>query len=1044
MSRFYLLVIFLILALDGLCQQVDFRQFQVDEGLPNNTVFSIFQDRRKFMWIGTKEGICRFDGNQFKTFNMLSDADKGVSEFVYCITEGPANDLWIGTRNGLYVFDQVHERFSLLAESKGKEILSVIADKNGNIWFTANLKIYFYNKQKKKTAFYPLINKEEMSVSSICFDRDHSVLASTLDGYIFKKKLKDGSFKCLNVHSVDKPKGGYVTKIYSSAKGNLLIGSTTGLSEFNPENLSYRYILGEQAGQPPLYVRDILLFSDDVYWVASENGIRIINLRQGTTRTLRHEDSSPYSLSDNAVYTLYKDNEGGIWCGTYFGGINYYHDQFSQFRKYFRRSTGESLTGNAIREICPDGKGNLWIGTEDAGLDRIDPKTGKTKPFLSRDSLSKNIHSLLADRNKLWVGTFEQGLYVIDNQSGKLLHHYKANKKTGLNSNFILTACKLSTGELFFGTSNGVYVYDSLSNRFKVVEGFPPHSYVFDLLEDRNGLIWAGTIGTGLYYFDPKSGKKGNYRFKATDPHSLSSNSVCAIFEDSRGDLWLSTEGGGVCVLNIKSGKFQRYSITSGLPSNMVYQVLEDNKGRMWVTTSQGLAMQTGRGSGWLIYTKADGLITNQFNYSSGYRDDNGLLYFGSVKGLIAFDPAKIERETIVPPIYVTDLEINNQDFRSYKDVFNRTISFTDKLNLKYNQSSIIIGFSGLTYVSSNTRYQYRMDGLDTNWTYTPASHRISFPKLRPGRYIFRLRSVNKVGQAQDNERTLFIHIYNPWWQTLEAYVIYVLAITGLLYIIVIIYHRRQKERHRRKLEKINIAKEKEIYKAKIDFFTNVAHEIRTPLTLIKGPLEMIIDDLEEQSRLKRMLENMEKNTDRLITLTDQLLDFRKTEDHGFHLNFVQANITAIIREYQDLFAFAADQRSLSLKIETDTEDFYAFVDEEAFKKILSNLISNAVKYAKSEIAIKLITERDNYFKIEVTSDGPHIAWEFREKIFQPFFRAFKTGEPGTGIGLSLARALAQLHSGTLELVQTESDHNTFVLKLPVRKAVNSELPVMN
>ncbi|MCK7557587.1 hypothetical protein MKQ70_22310 [Chitinophaga sedimenti] len=292
-------------------------------------------------------------------------------------------------------------------------------------------------------------------------------------------------------------------------------------------------------------MRDILHYSANEYWIASESGIHSINLENGTIKALQQKDSDPYSLSDNAAYTLFRDREGGIWCGTYFGGVNYYHDRHSYFRKYFRDDSQYSLSGKAVREICADNSGNLWIGTEDAGLNKLDPRTGKVSRYAFPAVVSStNIHALLADGNELWVGTFQQGLDVLDLRTGKRLRHYNADpQRNGLPSNFIISACKTKKGEVLLGTSQGVYRYHRASQRFEPAPGFPEHIYVFSLYEDRAGCVWAGTIGNGLYYHQPGTGVKGNMRYDPNNSNGISSNSICGIFEDSRRQLWISTEG---------------------------------------------------------------------------------------------------------------------------------------------------------------------------------------------------------------------------------------------------------------------------------------------------------------------------------------------------------------------------------------------------------------------------------------------------------------------------------------------------------------------
>ncbi|HEU4551709.1 MAG TPA: two-component regulator propeller domain-containing protein [Chitinophaga sp.] len=1023
-------------------QPVYFRHYQVEDGLANNTVFSAFQDARGFMWFGTKEGLNRFDGVGFRAFNMKQANQPDAKEFVYSIGEGVRHTLWVGTRKGLYEFDPRTEIFSLLRPTQGSEILDIKPDRKGKIWFTANLRLFCYNEQQQATRSYDLRTAQSLRVAAICISKDQTVWACSLDGYIFRYDAATDAFHCVN--AADRQRPGEVNRIYCTPPGKILIGSVRGLTCYDPVNGTYRPLLGLPAHQKPVYVRDILLFWGNEYWIASESGIYIVDLETGHTENMRQEDSNPYSISDNAAYVLYKDTEGGIWCGTYFGGVNYYHSRHSYFRKYFRNSSPNSLSGNAIRELCPDGHGNLWIGTEDAGLNKLNLATGKVTRFSAPGTVSStNIHALLIDGNELWVGTFQQGLDVLDLRTGKRLRHYNADPaNNGLQSNFIISACRTRGGEILLGTSHGIYRYQRSTGRFIMAREFPESSYVFCLYEDRDGTIWAGTIGRGLYSYNAKTGEKGHFIYDARNSNSLSSNSVCGIFQDSGQNLWISTEGGGVCKLNKDRHSFTRFNVAAGLPSNMVYKVLEDKHKQLWISTSQGLAMYNPVQNKWKVYTKSHGLLTDQFNYSSGYRDSTGTLYFGSVKGLISFNPDLVVPDKTSPPVYITSFQVNDQDLPINRSTMPYAISFTDTITLEYDQSSFAIGFAALTYIAADmTQYAYRLDGLDKSWTYLPTNRKVYFTNLPPGDYTFRIRTANNDSGWQNRETRLLIRIAPPWWRSSLAYCIFAVIVLTLIYLLVNAYHRRQKEKHKRRLALFEQEKEKEIYKAKIEFFTNVAHEIRTPLTLIKGPLEMVIDEVGEQPGIKKSLKSIERNTERLVALTDQLLDFRKTENQGFSLSFVKVNVPRLVQENYQAFAATVQQRSLSFNIELPEKSFYAFIDIEAFHKIMSNLIGNAVKYATEKVVVRVVPppgEQDT-FRIEVGNDGALIPWTLREKIFEPFFRINATGQPGSGIGLSLSRALAQLHNGVLEL-QQNSTMNIFVLTLPVHQHIEFRL----
>lgn len=1039
--RTCLLWVFLLIAVRySYAQSFYFKHYQVEDGLANNTVFSIFQDKKGFIWLGTKEGLNRFDGATFKAFNM---AQNSMKEFVYCLDEGINGTLWVGTRKGIFEFNEEKETFALLKPSANAEILDIEADHKGKIWFTADQKLYCYNERDLKTRFYDL---EHLGIGAICMASDGSLWASSTDGYIFRYEPVSDTFSCVNKtlrSGQSRPKD--VNRMYWSDKEGVFIGTVTGLILFDPHQNTYRELLGKDVQGKPVYVRDILEPSANEFWIATESGVYIYHSKTGETINLRKQNSDPYSISDNAVYALCKDKEGGIWSGTYFGGLNYFHRQQTYFKKYSPNARENRISGNAVRELCEDHEGNLWIGTEDAGLNKLDKSTGKIINFAPGPGkstvCSNNIHGLLVDGNELWVGTFEQGLDILAVSTGKLLRHYSADAASnGLRSNFIITFCKTRGNEILVGTSRGVYRYNRKEKRFALVPQIPQNSFVFSLFEDGKGTVWAGTIGNGVYYFNVKTSLKGNFRYDPKNANSISSNSVCGIFQDSHQNFWFATEGGGVCKLSEDRKKFTRFDVNSGLPSNMVYKVLEDRKNDLWMSTSKGLACYSPSKGKWKVYTKAHGLLTDQFNYNSAYTDSDGTMYFGSAKGLISFNPGSIVKSRFVPPVYITSFRVNNEELPIDGSPLKRSVTFTDTIALRYNQSSFSISFSALTYIAPEmTQYAYKLEGLDKDWTYLKTNRSVYFTGLAPGNYTFRVKTADGDGTWNKKETTLVIQISPPFWLSRYAYLTYVIVALYLIYAGISRYHNKLKEKNERNRAMFEQEKEKEIYHAKIEFFTNVAHEIRTPLTLIKGPLETVVDEVGEMPRIKKSLKSIERNTERLLMLTNQLLDFRKTENKGFSLSFVKANVPKILKDNCLTFLSVAEQKRLVFEVELPEKKFYAFIDIEAFHKILSNLIDNAIKYADGKVSICLLPVNlaDGVFIIEVRNDGFLIPWSLREKIFEPFFRVENTEkQSGSGIGLSLARSLTELHRGVLELRKVENHMNVFVLTLPIHQEV--------
>ena len=742
------------------------------------------------------------------------------------------------------------------------------------------------------------------------------------------------------------------------------------------------------------------------------------------------------------MYCFVKVKEGSIWAGTYFGGINYYPKQHTAFKKIFPRLGENSLSGNVVREIHKDDYGNLWVGTEDAGLNKFDNATKRFIHFEPtgdpKSITSTNIHGLLVNGDELWIGTFENGLDVLNIKTGKVQQHFsKGTGEHDLKSNFIYCISKMNSGEIMLGTTQGAYVFNRKSNDFSLLKGMPPVAWYTGILQDDQGVIWASTYGNGVNYYDPKTGKGGNFRHAANNTSSICSDRVNSIFEDSKKNLWFATEG-GLCKLNRQTNDFKRYTTKDGFPSDFILSILEDGNNNLWLSTSKGLVRFNGQTGQAIIYSRVNGILSDQFNFNSAFKDKDGTMYFGSVKGMVSFQPETFIKDTFVPPVYITGFQIFNKEQPIGKNgsPLKQSIISTDKMVLNYKQSTFSIDFASLSYTAPEmTAYAYQMEGLDKDWVYLKTNRKVYFTELTPGPYTFKVKATNSSGVWSKEETRLTIQVLPPWWASNQAKFLYTIMVLLIAFLMIRNYHRRVQEKNRRTIESMESAKEKEILQAKIEFFTNVAHEIRTPLTLIKGPLEKVIRNTTELPSIKDSLKIMERNTNRLIDLSNQLLDFRQTEIKGFSLHAVKANISELLEETFVNFKPLAEQKNIQFRLDIPPEPLWAWVDVEAFNKILTNLFNNAVKYADDKVFIQLLPfhKEDKYFTIEIKNDGYLVPDDMKEKIFEPFFRLSETAkQKGTGIGLALSRSLVLLHKGTLNMKCTDDSMNVFSLILPI------------
>ena len=1023
-----------------------FKNLSIRNGLSQNTVNAILQDRKGFMWLGTKDGLNRYDGLSFRKFKHDAANPRSIgNSFITSLYEDFNGNIWVGTDAGVYIYYPEKEAFEefdcqSLEKTRIERSVSMIAgDKQGRVWIAVEAQgMFCYDARQKLLRNYPL---SEISSNIKCFTFDSGGtlwLGFYGDGLYYSKD------NLATVHPYGSPEdgkrefeGGVITKIVQGNYNCLYIGSVKeGVSELNLTSGQVRNLLAIDESGESIFCRDLLPYSDNELWIGTESGIYIYNLRTAQFIHLRASLYDSYSLSDNAIYALYKDREEGLWIGSYFGGVDYYPRQYTYFAKYYPKNIANSLHGKRVREFCRADDGTLWIGTEDGGLNHFNPKT-KEFHFFEPSAGFTNIHGLCMDGSHLWVGTFSKGLRVIDTRTGVVLRTYtEGHTPHSLNDNSIFSICRTSAGEIYLGTLFGLLRYNRTQDNFDRIPELNG-KFVYDIKEDSYGNLWLATYANGAYCYDVSVRRWKNYVFDAEDEKSLPYDKVLSVFEDSYRQIWLTTQGGGFCLFHPDTETFTRYGLKDGLPNDVVYQIVEDDDRFLWLTTNNGLVRFDPKTMEMKVFSTANGLPTNQFNYRSGFKDEAGNIYLGSINGFVAFDPRTFAENRQVPAVAITDFLLFNKEVPvgETDSPLKSSITFSDKVVLTADQNSFSFRIAALSYQAPRmNKLMYKIEGFDEGWLTIGESPLVTYSNLGYGDYVFKVKASNSDGVWNEQETSLHLSILPPFYLSGWAYCFYVLFFMGCLVCVIFYFKRRNYRKQHRQMEMLEQEKEREVYHAKIDFFTNVAHEIRTPLTLIKGPLENIILKKEVDSETKEDLYIMKQNTERLLNLTNQLLDFRKTETRGFRLNFTECDVVAVLRETYLRFTSLAKQKGLDFILELPQECFMADVNQEALTKIISNLLNNGVKYASTYLRISLETD-EKVFHIRTFNDGEMIPDTMKEEIFKPFVRLDKEDEvtTGTGIGLALSRSLAELHQGSLMMEKGE-EVNCFCLTLPVNQ----------
>lgn len=1013
-----------------------FSHISGENGLSQSNVKSIIQDSYGFMWFGTKNGLNRFDGTSIVQMNCDDLATGTGNHNISALFEDKNRQLWVGTDRGVYLYNPELDLFTAMNQKTkagvdmNNWVANIVEDSVGNIWVVVPDQGVFRYKDHQ-LHYYEVTNKKNFKTEApdcICVRANGEVWVGTWGVGLFLYNPKTDRFEqhCED-HTGRSLRGKNINAICDYGDWIAMVIHEGEVMKYNPSTRQLAKIELPEASHT--FIRNLACFDNEL-WIGTHEGLFVINEKRGKVTHVQQDLMRPFSLSDKIIYTIYRDREGGVWLGTMFGGVDYLPHHNLLFDKYVPGSDSNSLTTKRVREISKDTKGNIWIGTEDNGVNMLDPVTGKVKRITDGQiTLAMSVYG-----DEAFCGLFKQGLDVISLSSGTVRHF--GYEQLGIGEGSVYSFFIDSRGNRWIGTGWGLYKAAPGSLAFQKVEpvGF---DWIFDVFEDKDGVLWFASMGSGLWKHQPGTQSFKKYENGEGKTNSLSSNSVSSVMQDSQGRIWVSTDRGGICRYNPASDDFTTFSTKDGLPDDVVYKVLEDDQQNLWFGTNRGLVRFNPDTKYVRVYTTKDGLLGNQFNYKSAVKGNDGKFYFGGIEGLISFDPNSSEKSAYQAPVYISKLSIYNQEITVHtpNSPLKQCIAHTDRIVLPYDQSNISLDIALLSYsTTESNQYYYKMEPLDKEWIKAASNQNISYAKLPPGNYTFQVRATNGVSGGPYTTCSLSVLILPPWWLSVWAYMFYILWGACLILCWFFWYKRRKEKQMEEKQKIFAIEKEKELYESKVSFFTEIAHEVRTPLTLINGPLETIQEMEIKDAKLNKNLQVIGQNTKRLLDLTAQLLDFQKIGARKFDMKFESVDITALLNETIARFEPTFTQKKKELLLNIPEESIVAAIDKEAVTKILSNLLNNALKYGKHTVLIELL-KSEATFTVRVSSDGEKIAAEASKQIFEAFYQMDKKKEArqGVGIGLPLARSLATLHKGTLYL-DTDQSENTFVLTIPLNK----------
>lgn len=1015
-----------------------FKHYDRSNGLPHQTVYCAMQDSRGFMWFGTKAGLSRFDGQNFKNFTFTGSGDGLGSNIVNALAEAPDGVLWFGTQQGLGSYDPVRDRFEPYESQNlppGFSVSGLCFDRQGKLWIISAKGILCIDPKSGEE--WPYDASGNFIPNGLTVTSSGRVWISGSDGCVHLFEAEKGELHRYQILARDEISRHINLHGISECGGEIIIATNSdGARALSPNTGEVRTLFRKDADGDPIFIHTLLRVRNDEFWFGCESGIHIYRMESGFCDRITKMYDREYSLSDNAVHALFRDRDGGIWAGTFFGGVNYMAGGNPLFDKYLPTDAAGRVHANVIRQIQPAPDGNLWVGTEDGGLCLLDVAAGT---LTIRDdirwngrALSRNIQALVLDGDDLWIGTFDDGAYVLDLKTGRLKAHVGTDATPSEQSApLTVTMFRTSSGEILLGTQEGLFVYDASRRRFVPVRSMDGR-FIHAIYEDSQRRLWVGTFGQGLYRTEGASFSR-DCGFEKLD---FAPSTITSVTEGVRGKIWICTEGFGLYQYDPASGACDKVISERDYPGIIVYQVVGDAMGDNWISTSYGLFQYNGHKGIVNHYTEENGLLTDQFNYNSSYQSREGRIYFGSLRGLVAFSPenAQYHRNDRLK-VYFTGMWVNGRES-------GQSLLFSDHVSLNHDQSVFSLQFAAPYFsASGNVWYRYRLDGVDSDWNLSYGPKRLEYTKLPPGKYVLRICASEDYNTWVGEESRLTINVRPAPLASKTARFIYLLVLLSLAVTILLSVRKRNETRRLAHLEKMNDEKQKEILQAKIGFFTNITHEIRTPLTLILGALNRIRRTDEQRFDKDENLQLLSRNTRRLNELINQILDFRKIESTWFHLDFKRVDFNEVVSETFNNFRLGAEDRKIDYQIELPAGSCMVTADRDALIKIVGNMISNALKYCDSLVRVKLESDGDTV-RLTVTNDGATIPENVREEIFKPFYQYRDNEHPevgGTGLGLSLARSLAEMHNGKLVYDSSSPDLNAFVFSLAAEQEENEK-----
>ncbi|MBL4746381.1 MAG: response regulator [Flavobacteriaceae bacterium] len=1044
-----------------ICQEVSlesnrlkFKHLSTKHGLSQGSILAILQDKKGYIWFGTRDGLNKYDGSNFISYRHNSEDKASISHsWITSIYEDSEGSLWVGTKNGLNKYNAKKDNFTHYKHLQKKnslsdnEIWDITQATSSHIWVATNKGIDRIHIKSGIVSPFKLpeaVHFNELKFRSLLKPiSDHIWMTSTAAIYCYNttdKTLKSYQYPILtnnDAHINNAP------TLFLSSKKELWLGYGKGLAKLNKQkDIFENYRLDNQA-IITVSVRSICEDFKGDLWIGTYQGLQILNPDRTSLKIVLHDENDRKSLSQNSIYKIIQDSRGDMWIGTWAGGINFFDRSYDNFKQLSSGAHKNMLNYKVISAIVEGENNTFWLGTEGGGINVYDRKKGTFTYFLhdknnSKSLSSNNVKSMLKDHlGNYWIGTHDGGLNFLNPHhtpySFKHLNQ-QLDSSTQVSDCRILSLLEDVNHNIWIGTlTNGLLQYNTKTKQFKKTQTKFKSITSIVQSSDPSILLIGGT--KGFEKINIHSFKISPIALTPSNKEDDNATSVNCIYEDIQNNYWIGTEGKGLYYFNPNTEELRKYGILQGLPNEVIYAIVPDNNNHIWISTNNGISRLNLLTKKISNFDESDGLQSNEFNYGASLKTTSGELMFGGTNGLNYFNPTHIIENTFIPSVDIYSLKVSNKKFLTITDA-------VKSVSLTYDQNDFSFDFTALSYSQSNkNNFAYKLEGFDPDWNYIGNKKTATYTNLDQGTYTFKVKASNNNGLWNEKGASIIVEITAAPWKTWWAYFIYSLAILTVLYIVRFLMLTRIKERNELKQEKIDKEKLEEVNKLKLRLFTNISHDFRTPLTLITGPVEQLLKIKHSNPSTNRNLETIQRNTNILLQLINELLDFRKSESGKIELYASLNDIIPFTENIKLSFEELALQRNISYTFTHSLPELHVWFDKIKFKKILFNILSNAFKFTEDHRQISIhISQLEpaknaphGFVKIDITNYGELIPETHLKFIFDRFFQVDQQHtQTGTGIGLSLTKGLVSLHKGTITVKSTEKEGTCFSIICPL------------